>query len=76
MTFEELSALVESDKRLSTIIPKESKDDDELRKWVCDDLGLQPPTAREAVSTRRSAARPEESPDDKLAQMRRDRAGR
>lgn len=74
MTFDELSALCASDARLSTIIPKESKDDAELRAWVCDDLKLDPPTQRERVTSRQSAQPPDT--EDKLAQMRRERGGR
>ena len=72
MTFDEMQALCESNSKLSTIVPDESKDDDELREWICEDLKLEKPTAREQVqTTRRSAAAPAaEPPEDKLAEMR------
>jgi hypothetical protein len=72
MTFDELSDLCKSNPKLSTIDPRESKDDDELRAWVCEDLKLEPPTRRETVQRRSASVEP---PEDKLAQMRRERSG-
>lgn len=49
MTFEELVSIIE-DKRLDKIDPKESKDDDELADWICEDLDIKKTPARRAVS--------------------------
>lgn len=74
MDYDSLVDLIADDRRLSACDPKESKDDDELRKWVCDDLKLSPPTERETA--RRSVARPTEDTNDRLAAMRAERERR
>lgn len=59
MSFEELSALIE-DKDLK-IDPQDSKNDDELADWVCEDLKI------DKAPARRSAAR--EEPEDARGKM-------
>lgn len=48
MKFEELAALID-DKSLK-IDPDDSKDDDELADWVCEDLDIRKPTARRSAA--------------------------
>lgn len=49
MTYEELSALID-DERLD-INPKESEDDEQLATWICEDLKITKPRARESAET-------------------------
>src|SRR5574343_364001 len=49
MTYEELCALID-DERLS-INPKESEDDEQLATWICEDLKIDKPSARESAET-------------------------
>lgn len=64
MTFEELSALIDS--KDLTIRPDESKDDEELADWVCEDLKI-----TKAVARRRAEI--SDSASDKMNEMRRRR---
>ena len=73
MTGAELDALVEA-QGLDKINPADAEDDAQLRDWICEDLKLEKPTARESVQ-RRSAA-PAEDTGDKLAEMRASRGRR
>ncbi len=68
MTFDELAALVDEQK-LTKIEPNESKDDDELADWICEDLDIK------KVVARRKAAEDtkDETPASKMAEMRRRR---
>ncbi len=67
MTYDELCAIVD-DEKLS-IEPKDSTTDAELADWVCEDLKLEKSTRRSG----RESAKDDESPQDKLHNMRRDR---
>lgn len=61
MKYEELCALI--DERALKIKPEDSKDDEELADWICEDLDIKKAPARRAV-----AATAETS--DRLAEMR------
>lgn len=70
MTFDELAALVD-DQKLSKIEPNESKDDEELADWICEDLDIKKAVARRKVADDKE----DESPAEKLKEMRRRREG-
>ena len=69
MTYDELCDLIEQE-RLK-IEPKDSTSDVELADWVCEDLKIEKSTGR-AGRGRESAKEAEESPRDKLRNMRRE----
>ena len=72
MTFAEMEDLIK-DERLP-INPDESKDDDDLADWICEELKLDKPAPREERSGGRQRVRADEDgADDKLAEMRRRR---
>jgi len=64
MKFEEMSALID-DKRLD-INPDDSKDDDELADWICEDLKIE----KAAASRRRASADDDSSTRGKMDQLR------
>ena len=68
MTYDELVSIIDSEKL--DMKPEDSKDDEELADWVCEDLKISKRAARTERTTR-SAPVEEESPRDKLRSMRR-----
>ena len=73
MVYEELCAIIDSEKL--DIEPKDSTNDTELADWISEDLKLTKKEVKEE-STRHASREPavkEESPRDKLRNMRRDR---
>ena len=72
MTYDELCSVI--DAKGLDINPDESKDDDDLADWICDDMKLE-----KSAKTSRSRVAPkeeEDSPKDRLARMRNFREGR
>lgn len=68
MTYEEMCALVDSEKL--DIEPKDSTNDAELADWISEDLKLEKSTRR---TSREPEAKEAENPREKLRNMRRDR---
>ena len=66
MVYEELCAIIDDEKL--DIDPKDSTSDLELADWVCEDLKIE----KSSRSSGRGSAREEESPRDKLRNMRRE----
>lgn len=71
MTYDELVALID-DQDLKKIVPDDSKDDEELADWICEDLDIKKVVARRKVA---DDSDKDDSPKGKLAEMRRRREG-
>ena len=71
MTFEELGALIDDENM--DIKADDSKDDEELADWVCEDLKISKRAARETTTRRETSKEkePEPSARDKLKALRR-----
>jgi len=73
MTFDEMSAVVE-DQKLG-IDPEQSKDDEDLADWICDEMKIDK-VVKPAASSRRAVTKEpekEESSSDRLRRLRQER---